>query len=361
MNKKIIALVTLIFAFQTLSKAISRDPVAIVTSFGNALSSWTKTSEDQYRLDAKEQMSKNGECFRAEDRISLQLSKEYGTFQTNANSLMAADFMNAIRKGMAEGLRINVTNVRKRDVSELSSRPHNSCIAVVSFNISVNGPTNMAEENVAYVNTSSPIGIQKIVKAEYDTTTGKLKTDYSHLTYPVDGTWTFTYNYSKFFPIGLSLAYEYGHLYIGADLGYSLNKDKTIFTKDISYIDENNYKYEERIYGEKAFFTISPGYSCRLFSLSCGLGTMILNGEKNIYTAESKEESGSGWSTSGKSETNTSENHKLFKFMVRPSLKFYIPVSIDYTDFDIVAGIGYDYVCGHSPANGINFSIGARF
>lgn len=365
----LIALIMTGFISQIDAKEIAK---SFVENYMTAVSNWSSTKETKYQEIATSQFDKKGDNIRCtfHDSFTRFIINNYSSLRLSNydnNGVAYRTFWLGLQHAIDDGTKISMASVREVPPEEWiaigSPKNKNLSVVVYKFDVTSNNNGKTTYENQAFV---SERGIQKIGEAQYviDPKTGKrkLKVDFKEMTDEMtDEHITFTYNYSKYFPVGLSLAYEYRHLFIGGDFGYSLNKDKTIVTKDISYIDENNYKYEERIYDKKLFFTISPGYTCRLFSLSCGLGTMILNGEKNIYTAESKEESGSGWSTSGKSETNTSENHKLFKFMVRPSLKFYIPINIDWDEYFIVAGVGYDYVCGFSKANGINFSLGFKF
>ena len=67
-------------------------------------------------------------------------------------------------------------------------------------------------------------------------------------------------------------------------------------------------------------------------------------------------ENGISSSLSRSQETGTSGDSK-FKFMLRPSVKGYIPIY----DWSIVFGVGYDYIFDYEDLNGINFSIGFQY
>lgn len=113
----------------------------------------------------------------------------------------------------------------------------------------------------------------------------------------------------------------------------------------------------------KGYLTITPSFFMKYFSVGCGVGALIFQGDKReeegSYAYASSGEAPVSRSTSiGSVQSETHKNSYMLKFMIRPVIRGYIPVS---DDFFIVVNAGYDYVFDYKKLNGFNFGLGVSW
>lgn len=141
-------------------------------------------------------------------------------------------------------------------------------------------------------------------------------------------TWWGGYNYSKYFPVGMSVNYTRSYLSIGVELGGNIDKDKYYFN-DVYYKDPFGYAL------------ITPGlYFAGGLSINCGVG-LLMSDKMNILS-----------SISG------NEISKSYDFMLKPSVKYLL---FSFGNYGVTIGIGYNICPNFKDLNGFDFCLGFRW
>lgn len=186
-----------------------------------------------------------------------------------------------------------------------------------------------------------------------------------------------TYNYSKDFPIGLSLFGSYGMFMGSLDIGLDFSSKEH---KETDFVDEKNYTERTWKDNTSMFITFTPSFFYKYFAIGCGVGVMS-HGAKDIKETKHwySETPGSGSTTTvdehgnistttdlgtvnSGSSTSTSNLDESWDLMIRPNLKGFIPItkSTRYRDnqWFITISAGYDYCFKYKEKNGFNVGIG---
>lgn len=173
----------------------------------------------------------------------------------------------------------------------------------------------------------------------------------------------FSYNYGQYFPIGGSFNYSLEDIpfMLSLDFGVNLDGDKYIIDK-VDMTDILNYKREKKIMDAKFFFTITPQLYFKYFAVGCGVGFLYMDGTTETASSSSSSTSTGGGSisisTSTSSSGSASSTDVMFKPMIRPVVKGFIPLT-DELYFSLSAG--YDMIFGYKEKNGFNVGLGLQW
>ena len=193
-------------------------------------------------------------------------------------------------------------------------------------------------------------------RQEFKQNTGRDKTWLDEL---LDGEQSlgFTYNYGKHYPFGASFNYSYSLLMLSLDLGINNDGDKYYtYSEDIK--DEVNYTKKTKYLDPKFFLTITPSFYIKYFAIGCGIGCLNLDGKKSEDSSTGSAVSGESISYSSSVAYSTESNTWGLKFMIRPTVKGFIPLN-DKLSLSLSAG--YDYVFKLKEKNGFNFGLGFQW
>ena len=173
---------------------------------------------------------------------------------------------------------------------------------------------------------------------------------------PEDQTWGLGYSYSQTFPLSLSLNYTYNCFSLASEFGFNLDGKK--YTTKYN-LDSKNYTTKE--YNPSGYWVVAPGFYCRFLSINCGVGFMTSNYSETqtnteIFSGESEDGS---TSVDGSISITTGYSTTKFKFMLKPSITGYIPISDE--DFYITINAGYNYIPKFKELNGWSFGVGFQW
>lgn len=351
--KKTIISFFLLFCCITIAGQSSAE--ILVQQFGNNLRDWCSTKDFDYKLRAQKQC--NDAC-RVKDKIMEDFAVNYGL---NLKDFVVSNYLIGFQKALIKGpISISMRNIRtipKEEQTEYSKE-----YTAISCDIVVNGTLNYNIRDLYYIHIST----RKIVKItpyeEFeDPITGKrkVKVDFSDL--EDFQTFGVSYNYGKNWPIGLSFNYSYSMFMISADIGVNLDKDK-LYKQNLEMTDVMNYRKEDIEYDPLFYFTVTPSLYLKYISIGCGAGILYMKGTKYIANSSSESYDNKGedvsFSYTTSSSYTTEESCEKVKFMLRPSIKGFIPIT---DEIFLSLSVGYDYVFGYKEKNGINFGLGLQF
>lgn len=319
--------------------------------YGESMKQWSATGDYLYR-ETIVRICDGIKSTRVADEIAMDLAYKNG--QPENISYELNSYLNWIDKVMSQGISIEISDYNVVSRYEIEgSNAHETKYAqesdkyYVSCRVKIRGALSYDVYDLICMRNNK---ITKIAK--YEKSGNKVKVNFSDIDFDVDDDQMigFSYNYAKNFPIGVSATYSISNFMISLDFGLNTSNDKTVSEK-LNMTNVLNYDYKKTEFDPKMYFTITPAYYMKYFSVGCGLGGLLLDRTKI-------ESSCSGdTSANGLSQTEVSEG--VVKFMLRPVIKGYIPVNDN--KWAISAGVGYDIVFGYKKMNGINFSVGLLF
>lgn len=362
MKKELLSLLFLICGISIFGQTVDEN---VVREFGNNIQNMCST-QDMIYFDRAQKLC-NDAC-RVKDIIMEDFIRNSGVKIDLVQSYLQG-FHNARKKGV---LNFSLNNVRTIKNSEHVYSSHYGAstsekdaqrakkYATIACEIIINGVMNYHVQDLFYVN----IREGKIVKItpydeEIDQRTGKkkVKVDFSDLLYD-EQTLGMTYNYGKSWPIGFSINYSYSWFMISADMGFCSSKDK-LYKHDLEMTDVMNFKKTDETYTPKFFFTITPSFYMKYFAVGCGTGLLYMKGTQDVVRSFFIEETNAGsHSTTIESSTHDQEKKEKIKFMLRPSLKGFIPIS---ENTFISLAVGYNYAFGYKDKNEVFFGAGIQF
>ena len=174
----------------------------------------------------------------------------------------------------------------------------------------------------------------------------------------------FSYNYGQHFPIGGSFnkSFEYIPFMLSFDFGVNLDGDKYIIDK-VDMTDILNYKREKKVMDPKFFLTITPQLYIKYFAVGCGVGFLYMGGTTKTDSHSSSSTSTGGGSISISTSTSSSssvnsETGVMFKPMIRPVVKGFIPLT---DELYLSLSVGYDMIFGYKDKNGFNAGLGLQW
>lgn len=346
--------------------AFSQNAVQVVRSYGDNLSAWVRSGDVEYRENIIKLCSKDKKQAVFKDKLTYKLAEEnhYG----HDKYYQLRSFINWIEKKTGKGASIVLTNIKEEDddnvvvttSANIYSNGVKDNLELVSCDVTMSGLDNYKGKQLIYIWKGI---IAKVDDYEVIVTSSgkkKVKVDFSDIMdeYATLGA---TYNYGKNWPIGLSVNYSYSMFMIGLDVGVNTDKDK-LYKHSLEMTDVMNYTKEDVEYDPKFFATLTPSLYLKYFSVGCGAGIMYMSGKKKTAqsTTKTTESNGSNSSfayTIGGSHM-TEEDCSKVKFMLRPSVKGFIPIT---DEMFLSLSVGYDYVFGYKEKNGFNFGVGLQF
>lgn len=153
------------------------------------------------------------------------------------------------------------------------------------------------------------------------------------------------YNYGSHWPVGLSFSYSYSFLMVSLDAGLNMDDDNLV-QNTLDMTDVYNFDRKDVELDPKFYMTLTPSFFMKYFSAGLGVGFMYMSG----HQYESYCHANSTYS-------NEDKLSKV-KFMLRPSVKGYVPLN---DELYFTASVGYDYIFGYKEKNGLCFGVGLQW
>lgn len=337
----------------SMSMAMMAQDTYIVNQFGVNLSNWASGNNPFSAFENIQQLcSKKNPSFRISDNLVNSLARING--QPISKHYPLNMFTTWLQKEIDKGIVINVSNFHQIPLSEIENS--NDGYGYVSCNIQITGALDLNESALFLITNGKIASVQNYVST-IDTRTGKRKieVDWSGLDIDEDTEgFGVSYNYSKAFPFGASITYSKWKFMIGVDFG--INNDKDIYTTQKVYFNNIvDYKIDRGEYDLKYFITVTPSFYMKYFSVGWGVGYAYLKGTK--YTKDNSLTVYPDGTTIQTGSTTSADDFK-YKWMMRPTIKGYIPCS---DNFFISLSVNYDWIVGYKEKSGIGFGAGIHF
>ena len=335
---------------------------SIVQQFGNNLRDWCSTKDTDYRMKAQKQCT---DACRVKDKIMEDFVANSGL---NIKDYVVPNYLNGFEDALGKGsVILSMTNVRTilkdeqsyafaystSTVKEEQRRAKD--IVTVACDITVSGSLNYpVVKDLFYIKKGK---IVKILprEEEVDQRTGKkkVKVDFSDM--EDISMLGFLINHDQYFPIGASIIGQSGWFMCSLDFGVNLDSKKFVVEKMemTNIMDYNSTRTE---YDPKMFLTLTPAVFLKYFSLGCGVGFAWLDRKEEKSSSKLTFDSDGNFSTS--TSGSTSSESVATKFMLRPQIRGYIPLS---RSCNMSLGVGYDFIPKMKDLNSYNVSIGFHF
>lgn len=327
-------------------------PTRIVQEFGNTLTSWANASNSFSYLKSLSRLCSTNPSFRIGDVVMDKLAAKNGL--TKSQTYTYNNYITCLQKEIDNGTRISISGIEEIPESMIDKRYNN--FQCISCDVTVDGDESYKAKDLFIIRDNKILKIDKY-RETVDAKTGKKKVvvDVSDLDLEVGG-FGFSYNYDKNFPIGGSASYSIGKFMMSLDFGFNTNKEKLYTTQRIEFSDLMNYRISKGSYDPNFYLTFTPSFFMKYFAIGWGVGLLSMKGvsETTEFMETTVEEDGNLNTSSG---TSFSSNGK-YKFMMRPSLKGFIPCS---DRFSISLSVNYNWVLGYKDMNGLNFGIGFHY
>lgn len=351
MKKFIKYLYAIILSIITIPAVAQDYSVGPVLQFANSISKWTSTHRDEFRFEAEDLCNGSKKAIVNDDfshiltkrnnpNAPLQKSYELETYLNNIG--------NQVSKGTINITYTNISEVSKKDIvfeSKISDKDL-GLTELYSCKIKVTGDIQHESNELFYVYKNK---IAKIGK--YEKKNGKVVVKFDDFINDYE-TIGISYNYGKYFPVGISVNYSPENIpfMISVDVGVNFDKDKYVIDR-VEMKDIMNFNRTKKVYDPQFFLTVTPQLYLKYFAIGCGAGIMMMDGTEETANYEYASSSLSGNAI----ETGSGI---LVKPMIRPVIKGFIPLNDD--DLFLSVSVGYDYVFGYKEKNGINFGVGIQ-
>ena len=344
----------LLFTIILLSWALpmSAQDTYVVQQFGNSLSNWASNRNDFSAMQNIESLCSEKPAIRIEDPIMSAMAIKYNVPRSKNYTL--DDYIRCIQHEVDAGVSISFSNIHQ--VPENLKPSNYPGVSYVSCNIKISGASNLNENDVFAIKDGKIVKIEEYVIVRDKNGRQKLRIDLSGLGLDEDTEgWGLSYNYSKAFPVGASVAYTKWKFMISMDFG--VNFDKDIYTtQKVDFTNIVDYKITKGEYDLKYFITATPAFYMKYFAVGWGFGYASFDGSET--TKENKLEilpDGNVMQTTGISSVSGGGK---YKFMMRPTIKGFIPCS---DNFFISLSVNYDWILGYKEKNCISFGAGVHF
>jgi hypothetical protein len=323
----------------------------VVQSFGRNLSNWAAGENTFSALETVERLCSKKPAFRIGDEIMQSLARKNGLAKTNTYNWDT--YIACLQKEVDNGIKIQFSEINP--ISENQIDISYKGFQYASCNIKISGTTNINESALFILKDGKIAKIQNY-ETTIDSRTGKhkIKVDWSGIELDEDTEGIgILYNYGKSFPVGASIMFSYWKFMLSADFG--LNLDDDIYTTHgEDYTNANEYKITRSEYDLKYYFTLTPAFYLKYFAIGCGFGYASLN--KDEYVDEHSLTDYNGTSVSStKSSASASDK---YKFMVRPTVRGFIPCN---DELFISLSVSYDWILGYKDKSNISFGIGIHY
>lgn len=321
----------------------------VVQTFSKRLSNWCDTKSFRGREEIEEICS-GKKTFRASDEFIENLVNRYKEIITE--SYVLDDYISCLKSAIQDGIRIEVTNIKDRtDEVEFKCKD----LVCASCEIRTTGKYNIASRTLFIINTEDNKICRALKYTEGVDRKGK-KIIYVDLSDLEDTSMLgFTINHDQHFPIGASIIGQSGWFMCSLDFGINLDSKKYLVEK-MDMTNVMNYSSTQTEYDPKMFLTLTPAVFLKYVSVGCGVGFVWLDGKEE--TSERKTKFDDNGNYSGYTGGSTSTDAAALKFMLRPQVRGYIPLS---RSCNMSIGVGYNIVPKMKDLNGYNVSVGFHF
>lgn len=327
-----------------------------MTQFANYLSKWTSTQRYEYRFKAEELCNGIKKAIVSDEFSHIINKREYPNAPRQKNYELETYLNNIgklVNKGVINIAYSNIKKVSKNDIV-INSKISEKDLLLTEFygdKIQVTGAIQHEAYELFYIYKD------KIAKIDvYEKSRGKVVVEFDDFLNDYEGI-GFSYNYGKNFPIGGSFNYSFADtpFMLSVDFGVNLDGDKYIIDK-VEMKDIVNYNRSKKILDPRFFLTITPQFYMKYFALGCGVGLLWMDGTEETAYYSSTTNTGSTSITVSGGNTTEGTSALLFKPMIRPVAKAFIPLNSE--DFFLSVSVGYDFIFGYKDKNGINFGLG---
>lgn len=333
------------------------EDMGTVQLFGEHLQQWCSTNNIIYRSKIQD-ICLSG-C-RVKDNIMMDFARNSGL---NINDYVVPNYLNGFESAMEKGtVNVNVSNIRiiTSDLQSYSTK--NSVqekkrakeIITIACDIKISGVLEYNIKDLFYVKKGKILKITNYEEViDNDTKERKVKVDFSDL--EDTSTLGFTLNYSQHFQAGASIVGQYKLFICSLDFGF--NTDSKKYHSDVmNMTDIMNFERRETEYDPTMYITVTPGLFLKYVSVGCGLGAAILNSKETLSDSNfSLDDQGN---LNGTHSSQNISEFSIFKFIIRPQLKGFIPLS---RSCKMSIGLGYDILPTAKELNGYNIGIGFHF
>lgn len=326
----------------------------VVQQFGNNLSNWASKRNDFSAMQNLERLCSTKPAIRIGDPIMSAMAIKYNVPRSQSYTL--DDYIRCMQHEVDAGVTITFSDIRQ--VPDNLKPGNYPGVNYVSCNVKMSGASNLNENDVFAIKDGKIVKIEEYVIVRDKKGRQKLRIDLSGLGLDEDTEgWGISYNYSKAFPVGASIAYTKWKFMISMDFG--VNFDKDIYTtQKVDFTNIVDYKITKGEYDLKYFITATPAFYMKYFAVGWGFGYASFDGgETSKENSLTIQPDGTVIRTTGTSSSSTTGGAK-YKFMMRPTVKGYIPCS---DNFFISLSVNYDWIMGYKEKSGISFGAGIHF
>lgn len=353
MNHRFISLLCIVLFGQLATWAQN---TYIVQQFGKELSYWASSKNTYSALESMEKLCSQNPSILIGDKIMEALASSYGVPQSD--TYRWDSYINCMEKEITKGIDVSVSRIETVPSNLIPEKYKNDkSLSFVSCNIKMTGASNFDENDLFVLRNNKIVKIQNYQVVTDKKGRRRLHVDLSDLGIDEDTEgWGISYNYSKAFPLGASITYSKWKFMVSVDFGVNFDKD-LYTTQKVDFKNIVDYSITRGEYDLKYFLTATPAFYLKYFSVGWGFGMASLKG--NEYTKQTSltiHEDGTVIQTTG-STSSTSGDEKL-KFMMRPTVKGYIPCN---DNFFISLSVSYDWILGYKDKSGIGFGAGIHF
>jgi hypothetical protein len=344
----------LIIAIIAISATISvcAQDTYVVQQFGNSLTNWASRHNDFSAMQDIERLCSTKPAIRIDDPIMSAMAIKYNVPRSKSYTL--DDYIRCIQHEVDAGVSISFSDIRQ--VPENLKPSNYPGVNYVSCNVKFSGASNLNENDVFAIKNGKIVKIEEYVVVRDKKGRQKLRIDLSGLGLDEDTEgWGLSYNYSKAFPVGASVAYTKWKFMISMDFGVNFDKD-LYTTQKVDFNNIGDYKITKGEYDLKYFITATPAFYMKYFAVGWGFGYASFDGSET--SQENKLEIKSDGTIIQTTGTSSVSGGGKYKFMMRPTIKGYIPCS---DNFFISLSVNYDWILGYKEKSGISFGAGIHF
>ena len=234
MLKRILILATIVISWAIFASA---QDTYVVQQFGNSLSNWAASRNDFSAMQDIEKLCSTKPAIRIDDPIMSAMAVKYNVPRSKSYTL--DDYIRCLQHEVDEGVAITFSDIRQ--VPENLKPGNYPGVNYVSCNVRFSGSSNLNENDVFAIKDGKIVKIEEYIIVRDKKGRQKLKIDLSGLGLDEDTEgWGLSYNYSKAFPVGASIAYTKWKFMISMDFGFNFDKDiyttqKVDFTNIVDY------------------------------------------------------------------------------------------------------------------------------
>ncbi len=328
----------------------------VVQQFGRNLSSWASGQNAYSALEALERVCSQNPAILIGDEIMSSLAHKNGL--AASESYKWDNYLTCMQKEVDKGITIAVSKVEAVPYNLIPDKYKNDkSLHFVSGNIRIAGASNFDVNDLFVLKNGKIVKIQNYQVYVDKKGRRRIHVDLSDLGIDEDTEgWGLAYNYGKAFPIGVSVSYTKWKFMISGEFGWNTDKD-LYTTQKVEFNNVCDYKITKGEYDLKYYLTATPAFYMKYFAIGWGFGVASLSGEE-VTRQHKVEVSDDGSMVSISTGATSSSSTDKTKFMMRPTVRGYIPCS---DNFFISLSVNYDWIMGYKEKSGISFGVGVQF